>query len=32
MQKRIENIGGVFKIESEPGHGTGINITVNFKV
>jgi len=32
MQKRIENIGGEFKIESEPGYGTGINITVNFKV
>ena len=31
MQKRIENIGGIFKIESEPGQGTGITITVNFK-
>ncbi|OGU70374.1 MAG: hypothetical protein A2V93_06970 [Ignavibacteria bacterium RBG_16_34_14] len=32
MQERIENIGGTFKIESEPGQGTGITITVNFKV
>ena len=32
MQKRIENIGGTFKIESEPGQGTGITITVNFIV
>ena len=32
MQKRIENIGGIFKIESEPGQGTGITITVNFIV
>ncbi|MDO8549501.1 MAG: ATP-binding protein [Ignavibacteria bacterium] len=32
MQKRIENIGGTFKIESESGHGTSITIRVNFKV
>jgi len=32
MQKRIENIGGTFKIESEPEQGTSITITVNFIV
>jgi ligand-binding sensor domain-containing protein/signal transduction histidine kinase len=32
MQKRIENIGGIFKIDSEAGKGTSITITVNFIV
>jgi signal transduction histidine kinase len=31
MQKRIENIGGIFKIESGPGQGTIITIKVEFK-
>jgi signal transduction histidine kinase len=32
MQKRTENIGGIFKIESVPGQGTSITVTVNFIV
>jgi signal transduction histidine kinase len=30
MQKRIENIGGIITIESEPMHGTCITVVVKF--